>query len=162
MSLKTFTDCDAGVRVGRGEQDDEESLRARWVHAAILQWRIRIGVISFTLSGDENGKREEDLEEEIKDVKERFRDAEVRTAYAFQRHDVNDASKLYKPTIVMRSLLKAQLFKAVGQSDPECDEYILIFEYSNIFDPNIYSDIHSYNFLYTNMFGCSFVSTFWI
>ena len=28
-------------------------------------------------AGDENGKREEDLEEEIKDVKERFRNAEV-------------------------------------------------------------------------------------
>ena len=38
--------------------------------------------ISFTFAGDENGKREEDLEEEIKDVKERFRDAEVRTASA--------------------------------------------------------------------------------
>ena len=29
--------------------------------------------------GDDNGKREEDLEEEIKSVKERFRDAEVRS-----------------------------------------------------------------------------------
>ena len=44
----------------------------------------------------------------------------------------------------------------------ECDEYIRIFEYSNIFDPNIYSDICSYHFLDTNIFGYSFVSTFWI
>ena len=29
---------------------------------------------------------------------------------------------------------------------PECDEYIRIFEYSNIFDPNIYSGIRSYHF----------------
>ena len=35
----------------------------------------------------------------------------------------------------------------------ECDEYIRIFEYSNIFDPNIYSDIRSYHFLDTNIFG---------
>ena len=45
---------------------------------------------------------------------------------------------------------------------PECNEYIQIFEYSNIFDSNIYSDIHSYHFLDTNIFGYSFVSTFWI
>ena len=44
----------------------------------------------------------------------------------------------------------------------ECDEYIRIFEYSNIFDPNIYSDISSYHFLDTNIFGYSFVSTVWI
>ena len=37
-----------------------------------------------------------------------------------------------------------------------------IFEYSNIFYPNIYSDIRSYHFLDTNIFECSFVSTFWI
>ena len=37
-----------------------------------------------------------------------------------------------------------------------------IFEYSNIFDPNIYSGIRSYHFLNTNIFGYSFVSTFWI
>ena len=35
-----------------------------------------------------------------------------------------------------------------------------IFEYSNIFDTNIYSDIRSYHFLYTNIFGYSFVSKF--
>ena len=44
----------------------------------------------------------------------------------------------------------------------ECDEYIRIFEYSNIFDPNIYSGIRSYHFSDTNIFGYSFVSTFWI
>ena len=44
----------------------------------------------------------------------------------------------------------------------ECDEYIRIFEYSNIFDPNIYSCICSYHFWDTNIFGYSFVSTFWI
>ena len=44
----------------------------------------------------------------------------------------------------------------------ECDEYIQIFEYSNIFYQNIYSDIRSYHFLDTNIFGYSFVSTFWI
>ena len=37
-----------------------------------------------------------------------------------------------------------------------------IFEYSNTFDPNIYSDIRSYHFLDTNIFGYSFVSTFGI
>ena len=37
-----------------------------------------------------------------------------------------------------------------------------IFEYSNIFDPNVYSDIRLYHFLDTNIFGYSFVSTFWI
>ena len=37
-----------------------------------------------------------------------------------------------------------------------------IFEYSNVFDPNIYLDIRSYHFLDTNIFGYSFVSTFWI
>ena len=42
------------------------------------KWLIRVGFITFTFAGDENGKREEDLEEEIKDVKERFRDAEVK------------------------------------------------------------------------------------
>ena len=40
----------------------------------------------------------------------------------------------------------------------ECDEYIRIFEYSNIFDPNIYSDIRLYHFLDTNIFGYLFVS----
>ena len=33
-----------------------------------------------------------------------------------------------------------------------------IFEYSNIFDPNIYSDIRSYQNFDTNVFGYSFVS----
>ena len=33
-----------------------------------------------------------------------------------------------------------------------------IFEYSNIFDPNIYSDIRSYQNFDTNIFGYSFVS----
>ena len=51
----------------------------------------------------------------------------------------------------------------------ECDEYIRIFVYSNIFDPNIYSSICSYhfpdtnifvNFLDTNIFGYSFVARF--
>ena len=37
-----------------------------------------------------------------------------------------------------------------------------IFEYSNIFDPNIYSDLRSYHFLDTNIFGYSCVTTFWI
>merc|ERR1711877_67557 len=36
---------------------------------------------SLSNQGDENGKREEDLEEEIKDVKERFRNAEVNAAW---------------------------------------------------------------------------------
>ena len=55
---------------------------------------------------------------------------------------------------------------------PECDEYIRIFEYSNILVTNIYSNIHSYQFLFyeyirtfvrvkfvcTNIFGHSLVS----
>ena len=54
----------------------------------------------------------------------------------------------------------------------ECDEYIRIFEYSNILVTNIYSDIHSYQFFFyeyirtfvrvkfvcTNIFGHSLVS----
>ena len=31
---------------------------------------------------------------------------------------------------------------------PECDEYIRIFEYSNILVTNIYSDIHLYQFFF--------------
>ena len=37
-----------------------------------------------------------------------------------------------------------------------------IFEYSNIFDPNIYSDIRSYRDFDTNIFGYSFVSKMFI
>ena len=37
-----------------------------------------------------------------------------------------------------------------------------IFEYSNIFDPNIYSDIRSYRNFNTNIFGYSFVSKMFI
>ena len=44
-------------------------------------------------------------------------------------------------------------------SDSECDKYIRIFEYLNIFDPNIYSDIRSYHFLETNIFEYSFVNS---
>jgi len=54
----------------------------------------------------------------------------------------------------------------------ECDEYIRIFEYSNILVMNIYSDIRSYQFFFyeyiqtfvrvkfvcTNIFGHSLVS----
>ena len=54
----------------------------------------------------------------------------------------------------------------------ECDEYIRIFEYSNILVTNIYSDIRSYQFFFyeyirtfvrvkfvcTNIFGHSLVS----
>ena len=57
-------------------------------------------------------------------------------------------------------------------SIPECDEYIRIFEYSNILVTNIYSDIRSYQFFFyeyiwtfvrvkfvcTNIFGHSLVS----
>ena len=46
-------------------------------------------------------------------------------------------------------------------SKPECDEYIRIFKYSNIFDPNIYSDIRSYQNFDTNIFRYSFVTKFW-
>ena len=56
--------------------------------------------------------------------------------------------------------------------ETECDEYIRIFEYSNILVTNIYSDIHSYQFFFyeyirtfvrvkfvcTNIFGHSLVS----
>ena len=37
-----------------------------------------------------------------------------------------------------------------------------IFEYSNIFDPNVYSGIRSYHISDTNIFGYPFMSTFWI
>ena len=46
----------------------------------VLQCKFHLQKKLF--SGDENGKREEDLEEEIKDVKERFRDAEVKAEMA--------------------------------------------------------------------------------
>jgi len=45
---------------------------------------------------------------------------------------------------------------------PECDEYIRILKYSNSVDQNIHSDIRLDHFLDTNIFGYSFVSTFWI
>ena len=38
-------------------------------------------------------------------------------------------------------------------------KYIHIFKYSNIFVTNIYSDIRSYQFVDTNVFGHSFVSS---
>ena len=47
---------------------------------------------------------------------------------------------------------KMQQWKKLGKSDhlletgPECDEYIQIFEYSNILITNVYSVIHSYQF----------------
>ena len=40
----------------------------------------------------------------------------------------------------------------------ECDEYILIFEYSNILVTNIYSDIRLYPFFFYEFFGHSFVA----
>ena len=59
-----------------------------------------------------------------------------------------------------------------GQCTTECDEYIRIFEYSNILVTNINSDIRSYQFFFyeyirtfvrvkfvcTNIFGHSLVS----
>ena len=71
--------------------------------------------IKFTFAGDDNGKREEDLEEEIKDVKERFRDAEV-------NHDVKDA-------IVMKSLFKVQLLNGIGQADHNKKKKCALFSY---------------------------------
>ena len=72
------------------------------------------------------------------------------------------------------SLLQDILFHYVrsGSCGPECDEYIRIFEYSNILVMNIYSDIRSYQFFFyeyiqtfvrvkfvcTNIFGHSLVS----
>ena len=44
----------------------------------------------------------------------------------------------------------------------ECDEYIRIFKYSNISDTNIYSDIRSYQYFDTTIFGYSFVSIFYM
>ena len=37
---------------------------------------------------------------------------------------------------------------SVCPSVPECDEYIRLFEYSNILVTNIYSDIRSYQFFF--------------
>merc|ERR1739844_742108 len=65
-----------------------------------------------------------------------------------------------------------QFSDRVHGSNAECDEYIRIFEYSNILVTNIYSDIHSYQFFFyeyirtfvrvksvcTNIFGHSLVS----
>ena len=62
----------------------------------------------------------------------------------------------YKSSKVKNFSFNAPLWEFVT----ECDEYMRIFEYSNIFDPNIYSDIRSYHFLDTNIFGYSFVARF--
>ena len=42
----------------------------------------------------------------------------------------------------------------------DCDRWIRIFEYSHILVTNIHLDIHSYQFLYMNIFGHSFVSIY--
>ena len=74
-------------------------------------------------------------------------------------------------TFGMRCWIKG-IRKVSFNLGPECDEYIQIFEYSNILVTNIYSDIHSYKFFFheyirtfvrvkfvcTNTFGHSLVS----
>ena len=59
-------------------------------------------------------------------------------------------------------ILPIAVFLGTPCSSSKSDEYIRIFEYSNIFDLNIYLGIRSYHFLDTNIFGYSFVSTFLI
>ena len=55
-----------------------------------------------------------------------------------------------------------QVFSTVCESHSVRQSVTNIFEYLNIFDPNIYSDIRLYHFLETNMYGYSFASNFWI
>merc|ERR1711962_213193 len=66
---------------------DRAEERAARSDAKIAGLESELGGVNKTMkslssAGDENGKREEDLEEEIKVVKERFRDAEVKAEMA--------------------------------------------------------------------------------
>jgi len=77
--------CEEIVRklvLGEHHKDRAEERAAR-SDAKIAMLEAELGGVnksmkSLSVAGDDNGKREEDLEEEIKVVKERFRDAEVR------------------------------------------------------------------------------------
>merc|ERR1712115_637209 len=67
-----------------GEHHEDRAARS---DAKIAMLESELGGVNKTMKslsnqGDENGKREEDLEEEIKDVKERFRNAEVNAEMA--------------------------------------------------------------------------------
>jgi len=81
--------CEEIVRklvLGEHHKDRAEERAAR-SDAKIAMLESELGGVnktmkSLSVQGDENGKREEDLEEEIKDVKERFRDAEVKAEMA--------------------------------------------------------------------------------
>merc|ERR1712147_189172 len=83
-------------------------------------------------------------------------------------------AKMWTINIDTLTMDKACIFQNPGKRlfKTECDEYIRIFEYSNILVTNIYSDIHSYQFFFyeyirtfvrvkfvcTNIFGHSLVS----
>jgi len=81
--------CEEIVRklvLGEHHKDRAEERAAR-SDAKIAMLESELGGVNKTMKslsnqGDENGKREEDLEEEIKDVKERFRNAEVNAEMA--------------------------------------------------------------------------------
>merc|ERR1712192_183204 len=81
--------CEEIVRklvLGEHHKDRAEERAAR-SDAKIAMLESELGGVnktmkSLSVQGDENGKREEDLEEEIKDVKERFRSAEVNAEMA--------------------------------------------------------------------------------
>merc|ERR1712226_57114 len=70
---------------------------------------------SLSSSGDENGKREEDLEEEIKVVKERFRDAEVKAEMAERT-----VQKLQTEIDRMENSLMAEKGRSPPRSPPSC------------------------------------------
>lgn len=81
--------CEEVVRklvLGEHHKDRAEERAAR-SDAKIASLEAELGGLNKTMktlsvSGDVNGKREEDLEEEMKVVKERFRDAEVKAEMA--------------------------------------------------------------------------------
>merc|ERR1712080_56869 len=81
--------CEEIVRklvLGEHHKDRAEERAAR-SDAKIAALESELGGVnktmkSLSIAGDVNGKREEDLEEEIKVVKERFRDAEVKAEMA--------------------------------------------------------------------------------
>jgi len=81
--------CEEIVRklvLGEHHKDRAEERAAR-SDAKISMLESELGGVnktmkSLSIQGDDNGKREEDLEEEIKSVKERFRDAEVKAEMA--------------------------------------------------------------------------------
>jgi len=87
LSISTTTKPKLSYQVLGEHHKDRAEERAARSDAKIAMLESELGGVNKTMKslsnqGDENGKREEDLEEEIKDVKERFRNAEVNAEMA--------------------------------------------------------------------------------